>query len=119
MTKEILGKIKEKILNDKDEILETVEGKEKYVISAVKSNNSIGDIIDEANNLYETEVYNILNKKGLEKLQKIDKAINRIEEGEYGICIVCIREIDQKRLFAIPETNKCVVCKSAEERRKI
>lgn len=45
----------------------------------------------------------------------IDEALDRIENGTYGICIGCHQEIPKERLEAVPHTQKCVPCKLAEK----
>lgn len=50
-------------------------------------------------------------KKQLEvNLQLIDAALERLEKGEYGYCLKCEEEIDQKRLLAKPEAAFCTKC---------
>jgi DnaK suppressor protein len=58
--------------------------------------------------------------RGREKvyLEKIDKALKKIEEGEFGICEECGEEIDVKRLDVRPVTNLCIRCKEKQERRE-
>ncbi len=40
----------------------------------------------------------------------IDEALRRIQQGHYGICIRCTREIDRGRLKAAPTTQTCRRC---------
>jgi len=47
-------------------------------------------------------------------LGQIDAALERIENGTYGICRVCGQEIEEARLKAVPTTNICVHCKEKE-----
>ena len=49
-------------------------------------------------------------------LKKIDKALKKIEEGEYGVCELCGDDIDVKRLEARPVTDMCIRCKEEQER---
>lgn len=49
-------------------------------------------------------------------LQKIDKALKKIESGEFGICQECEEPISVKRLEARPETELCIRCKEDQER---
>lgn len=49
-------------------------------------------------------------------LQKIDQALGRIEEGEYGRCVLCEEEIGLKRLRARPVATLCIDCKSQQEK---
>jgi DnaK suppressor protein len=56
--------------------------------------------------------------RGREKhfLDKIDKALAKIETGEFGVCEECGEEISVKRLEARPETLLCIKCKEDQER---
>lgn len=47
---------------------------------------------------------------------KIEKALKKIEAGEYGKCESCGEEIGLKRLEARPVTDLCIRCKEEEER---
>jgi DnaK suppressor protein len=51
------------------------------------------------------------------KLQKIFEAIERIDEGEYGICEDCGDYINMKRLEVYPTTPWCIDCKTKKEQR--
>jgi DnaK suppressor protein len=48
-------------------------------------------------------------------IKKIKKALDRIENGTFGICESCGEEISIKRLEARPVTSQCIECKSKEE----
>jgi len=43
-------------------------------------------------------------------LERIQSSLARIERGGYGECVACHGTIDEQRLRAIPETDRCVVC---------
>lgn len=45
------------------------------------------------------------------RLLAINKALQRIKNKKYGICINCKKEINPKRLEIIPETELCLSCK--------
>ncbi len=51
-------------------------------------------------------------------IKKIDKALERIENGTYGICEDCGEEIGIKRLTARPVTTRCIECKSKQEKEE-
>ena len=46
-------------------------------------------------------------------LARIQAALERIERGTYDECAVCRGPIDEERLRAIPETDRCGGCASA------
>lgn len=56
--------------------------------------------------------------RGREKvfLDKIQKALERIDEGTFGTCDECGEPISVKRLEARPETTLCIRCKEDQER---
>jgi RNA polymerase-binding transcription factor len=56
--------------------------------------------------------------RGREKvfLSKIQKALERIDNGTFGVCEECDEPISIKRLEARPETTLCIRCKEDQER---
>jgi DnaK suppressor protein len=48
-------------------------------------------------------------------INKIQAALDRIEEGTFGICETCGQKISFKRLIARPVTTQCIDCKSHQE----
>jgi DnaK suppressor protein len=46
---------------------------------------------------------------------KIQEALQRLTDGEYGICEECGEEIGIERLKARPVTTLCIACKSSQE----
>ena len=46
---------------------------------------------------------------------KIQEALQRLNDGEYGICEGCGEEIGIERLKARPVTTLCIACKSRQE----
>ncbi|MDY0012765.1 MAG: RNA polymerase-binding protein DksA [Rhodocyclaceae bacterium] len=51
-------------------------------------------------------------------IKKIDEALGRIADGEYGYCDSCGVEIGLKRLEARPTATLCIDCKTLEEMRE-
>jgi RNA polymerase-binding transcription factor DksA len=52
-------------------------------------------------------------------LKKLDEALERIERGTYGICVVCGGLIEKPRLQAVPITQKHVDCKNRTQAKKL
>jgi len=44
------------------------------------------------------------------EIQRIDAALQRIEEGEFGYCTVCGEDIEPKRLEYDPTVPACITC---------
>lgn len=51
-------------------------------------------------------------------INKIREAIDRLEEGEFGVCEGCGEEIGEARLRARPVTTLCIDCKTEQERQE-
>ena len=49
-------------------------------------------------------------------MERIDKALAKIDEGTYGLCERCGKPIEKARLKALPYANLCLKDKQAEER---
>jgi DnaK suppressor protein len=47
--------------------------------------------------------------------KKIETALERINDGTFGICEICDKEISYERLEARPVTTQCIECKTKEE----
>ena len=61
---------------------------------------------------YEQEFTLSLLENDENTLEEIENALDRIEEGVYGVCRECERNIPKTRLNAIPFTPYCVKCAS-------
>ena len=53
----------------------------------------------------------------LERINQVERAIDRLGEGNYGWCEKCGNAIPVERLAAFPSATLCVHCKQLEERR--
>ncbi len=49
-------------------------------------------------------------------LYHIDMALERIENGTYGLCQSCGKPISEERLEAVPHARLCIQCKAMEEK---
>jgi DnaK suppressor protein len=49
------------------------------------------------------------------RLEEIDRALEKIEEGTYGVCDRDGKPITEERLIALPEAVLCIDCQSLEE----
>ena len=49
-------------------------------------------------------------------MERVDKALAKIEDGTYGLCDRCGKPIEKVRLKALPYANLCLKDKQAEER---
>ncbi len=74
------------------------------------------DTYDLASEERDREINFILGDRERGKLQSIEDALERIEDGSYGICELCESEIAPGRLEAMPFSRLCVSCQAEQEK---
>ena len=74
------------------------------------------DTVDQAADGFEKEA--LLQRSSQEQrlLRAIESALGRIRDGTYGTCLSCGKEIDVKRLGAVPCAMHCIQCEEDFER---
>ena len=73
-------------------------------------------LADSATATLNREIDYTLEENSERLLSAIDAALQRIEDGTYGICQGCGKPIGAERLDALPYTTQCIECKRKEER---
>lgn len=73
-------------------------------------------IADHASDTFDRELDESLEENAVQVLHEIDVALARIEEGTYGTCSACGREIPEERLAAVPYATLCIDDKRKQER---
>jgi len=108
MKKEVLEKLKQIIentiaeLNESDIYLEeaTQPIEPSIALGRLTRMEAIG----------EKSVNEAMHIKVKLRLEKLANALDRMNNGQYGICLRCKKEIPYGRLEAIPESLVCVSC---------
>ena len=80
--------------------------------------DDLPDEIDLASSEYTQSMIFRLRDREKFLLAKIEKALSRIEAGNFGICEICEEEISVKRLEARPVTTMCIRCKEEQEKQE-
>jgi DnaK suppressor protein len=75
------------------------------------------DQADTGTKTFEREQEITLANNLLERITQIERAIDRLGQGNYGWCERCGTQIPVERLAAFPSATLCVSCKQLEERR--
>jgi DnaK suppressor protein len=73
------------------------------------------DIADRAATSYNKEFLFHQSNSERQLLAMVESALERIREGSFGECISCGREINPKRLEAVPWTRHCIECQEKLE----
>ena len=77
------------------------------------------DIADRAASSYNKEFLFSQSNNDRQLLQMVDGALARIREGSFGECISCGKEINPKRLEAVPWTRHCIECQEKLEKGQL
>lgn len=116
MEKEFVQRMKEKMLEEKKQILDSLSAKNDDSRKILEE-NSARDSIDEAADAVALSMLQSMSEKDMNRLNLINTALTRIETGKYGFCMKCGKQIPEPRLESIPYALLCVECKAADERR--
>jgi DnaK suppressor protein len=73
---------------------------------------------DRAAELESLEVDSWVVDSEVQLLEKIQHALDRIDDGSYGICEACNEEIPSARLEAKPSVSLCLVCQERHEQEQ-
>ena len=125
MRKTDLERMKKLLLQKKQEIL-----KEMGVIGETHGKSTVKDstgdlssysyhMADQGTDNMEREMAFAFASKGSRLVYHLDQALKRIEDGTYGKCEGCGKQIQIARLRAVPHARLCISCKSDEEAEKL
>lgn len=77
--------------------------------------DSAQDVADRAASSYTKEFLFSQSNNDRQILAMVEGALSRIREGSFGECISCGKEINPKRLEAVPWTRHCIDCQEKLE----
>ena len=120
MEVEELRILKQKLDEEKEDFINQISGLEKSLASTLGESigelsvcdNHPGDIGDE---LFERSKDVALRDNAQVLLDGVEIAFRKMDEGTYGQCDVCGKQIPLDRLEAIPWARECVHCQRSEE----
>ena len=112
--KKFLAKAREQLLETKDKLLGEIDSELRAEREGNKDEGM--DTYDLASEERDREINFILSDRERVKLKQIDDALERLDDGTYGVCESCGLEIAEERLEAMPFTRLCRDCQQDEER---
>lgn len=120
LNKKKLATFRKKLLEEKarleKELREIEVGDLHHSQSEVSGENSYEDhFADSGTATFERERDLSLERNAKDILTRVKQALDRIENGAYGICTSCGKDIDTARLEALPYADLCIACKKKEE----
>ncbi|REJ75625.1 MAG: TraR/DksA family transcriptional regulator [Acidobacteria bacterium] len=110
MSKLNLKEIKQKLLEERETILSKLSSNDLSV-----DDSETPDPVDLAVRNYSKNVMLAVSENESRQLTLINDALERIEDEEYGLCQNCEKDINPKRLNAVPWARYCLDCQQLLE----
>jgi len=88
-------------------------------INERREGSPFGKREEEATESFELERRLALEKRIRDQLADVEHALNKFEQGTYGLCDGCGQPIDPARLDALPQANLCLSCKAKNAKGKL
>lgn len=110
MSKLQLKQIKESLLAERETLIRKLKGSDLSI-----DDSETPDPVDLAVRNYSKNVQLAVSENESRQLTLIDEALLRIEDDEYGLCQNCEKEVNPKRLAAIPWARYCLDCQALLE----
>jgi DnaK suppressor protein len=101
---EIKAKIEAEILKTEEKIAEYSE-----LTRPVEPENAIGRI-SRMDAIHNKSVVEAALRKSKEKLEKLNIALPKIDDDDFGLCIRCHKPIPLGRILIMPQARICVAC---------
>lgn len=115
LTSQQLSHFQSELQKAKEELEHQFQLNDNYGLEDGHPHDAVGELSsydnhpgDEGTELYEREKDIALNEHSEYELKNIERALDAIQNGTYGKCIVCGKEIPLERLEAIPQTLYCI-----------
>lgn len=115
--KDAMAEMREVLLTRREALRKALNGD----LSMLKDLNerSGGDVVDFALDSAQDEISSQLAEVESRELSNIDKALERMREGTYGLCEACGNKIPVARLQALPYAVLCIECQRIAEEQGI
>jgi DnaK suppressor protein len=111
--KEVLRRLREILLQRRQALIQALAGDKSLLRQMAQQSG--GDEIDFAIDSANDEIFSRLAEAESRELAHIQYALEKMDEGTYGKCEACNRNIPQARLEALPYATLCIECKRKVE----
>ena len=122
LTMQEIDELRARLDSEREELAAQLTTIEDQAFAATQSDMS-GDVgvddesADAGTATFEREKELSIEQNVRDLIQKIDRALKRIEDGTYGICEVCGKPIEKARIKALPYVDLCIKDAQARSRR--
>ncbi len=117
-----VSRYREILMDKREQLNGQVESLTKDATASTESTEHSKSPLSNAENAsdtYEQDFAFLSIESEEELLDKIENALERIQEGSYGVCEVCDTAIPEERLEVMPWADLCVKCQQLEEQGRV
>jgi len=111
--KDSIQKMKEVLVTRRDALRKALAGDLSLLTHLREKSGS--DVVDAALDAAQDEISSQLAEVESRELGSIERALESIRQGTYGLCEVCAAKIPMARLNALPYATMCIECQRAAE----
>jgi len=94
---------------------ELARGNQSDALEIAANDDGVKDVADQSVKDVSQEIEYRLSERESQLVADIDQALLRIDEGSYGVCARCGKEIPERRLDALPTARYDAECQSLIE----
>lgn len=104
---------KKKLLARRAELESAIAGA-KESAKPVELDQTVQGRVSRIDAIQQQEMILAAQRRRAADIDKIDSALQRLENGTFGVCITCGEDIAEKRLAFDPASLKCIACAAPE-----
>jgi DnaK suppressor protein len=97
---------------------ELARGNQSDALEIAANDDGVKDVADQSVKDVSQEIEYRLSERESQLVADIDQALLRIDEGSYGVCARCGKDIPERRLDALPTARYDAECQSVIEQNK-
>ena len=94
---------------------ELARGNQSDALEIAANDDGVKDVADQSVKDVSQEIEYRLSERESQLVADIDQALLRIDEGSYGVCVRCGRDIPERRLDALPTARYDAECQAIVE----
>ena len=103
------------VAHEMDDIKDTLDTNTRGTASLSQESVYSVHMADAGTDSYEREKgFHFMNRES-DYYKSLTKALERINDGTFGICKICENLIPEERMLEVPNATKCVQCKENEK----
>jgi DnaK suppressor protein len=117
MDRQFIEEMRNKLLQMKQELIQNLIQENEEVLEIFASQKNPKDIAELASDDSDINILNRIGTHDKQKLELIESALTRIQNGKYGKCLKTGKQISPERLRAIPYALYCIEVQEEMDRR--